>query len=836
LVYDELENSATANSPMHNPESIEISFLGGASSIGASCTLIRVAGAAFVVDCGVRYSGVSPLPDLSLLADTRVDAILLTHAHMDHSGGLPVLAEGCPGAPVFATPPTIDLVDILLRDSLRLMNAPDREAEVPLYTEAQVDVLLRSMVPVKYHQPIQVGPIEIRWLPASHILGAAMILMKTPAGTILFTGDYSVSAQQTVPGLGRPDFQADLVISESTYGGRLHEDRNAAEQRLLGQVRETVDRGGRVLIPAFAVGRAQEILLILKHALRNGYLPDTPVFVDGMVRAVCNVYRSHESFVSRSLTHEIRRTPHAFYTDSIRPVIRPEDRTRVLDTSPCIMVASSGMLSGGPSVGYCRELAKNANDAVLLTGYQDEESPGRALLDLARSEGPKELQLGPVTVPVACRFGTYGLSAHADRMQMVSLIEAASPRTVALIHGDEAAKQSLARSLRCQDVLCTRDGLTINRSYPPRRGRDRRPAAPVPSADDLDITRARNLLGPAGEAPLRAATVAEAWFGRAVDRATVEQFARVLESVGLVRRDDHRRDRLWVLGVQETTLFPEEAELEEQLKQANPKGRLLEFCMRMRIDPPLTDVQPQGAFYEARMSLSCSGQTLDSGPFRAASKKTAEQMAARALLDLVACDDDGHETVRVTDEDAARLQSTNPKGKLLEWCAKNRTSAPRFEQDACPEGYRVHGVLSLNDRHEIVTACYVTPKLKTAEQAAAEAILRQLPNEPAAEPPQASAATGMPIGPPAESPGGRNPAMVLNELTQIGLVEATGYELLDQSGPSHHPIFVMVAWATIPDGRTIRTEPISASSKKSAQRTAADHLLDLLIHEGITRR
>ena len=327
---------------MSETNSIQLSFLGGATTIGASCTLVQVPGASFVVDCGVRYSGSSPLPDLSQLAGTRVDAILVTHAHMDHSGGLPILAEACPGAPVLATAPTIDLIGILLRDSLKLMNAPDRESEVPLYTETQVEQLLRSMAPVKYHQPIRVGEIEISWLPASHILGAAMILMKTPAGTILFTGDYSVAAQQTVPGLARPDFRADLVISESTYGQRLHEDRNAAEERLLGQVREVVEGGGRVLIPAFAVGRAQEVLLILRRALRNGSLPDTPVFVDGMVRAVCDVYRRHEPFVSRQLVHEIRRTPHPFYNDSIQPVTRQEDRSRVLQKSPCIIVASSG--------------------------------------------------------------------------------------------------------------------------------------------------------------------------------------------------------------------------------------------------------------------------------------------------------------------------------------------------------------------------------------------------------------------------------------------------------------------------------------------------------------
>ncbi len=821
---------------MSGPETIEISFLGGASSIGASCTLVRVAGAAFVVDCGVRYSGSRPLPDLSLLHDTRVDAILLTHAHMDHTGGLPVLAEACAGAPVFATPPTIDLVGILLRDSLRLMNSPERESEVPLYTERQVEQLLRSMAPVKYHQPIHIGELEIRWLPASHILGAAMIQLRTPAGTVLFTGDYSVSAQQTVPALSRPDFQADLVISESTYGERLHEDRSTAEERLLGQVGEVIARGGRVLIPAFAVGRAQEVLLILKRALRNGALPEAPVFVDGMVRAVCDVYRGHESFVSRSLLHEIRRTPHAFYTDSIQPVLRREDRRRVLDTSPCIIVASSGMLAGGPSQGYCQELAKNAQDAILLTGYQDEESPGRALLDLAHAAGPRELRLGGTTVPVACTFGTYGLSAHADRMQMVSWIEAAAPRTVVLVHGDEGAKVALSRSLRCEDVICAKDGLTIQRSYAPRRGGGRHPAISVPTVDELDIDRARRLLGPPAGTPLRAAAVAEAWFGQVADRATVEKFSRVLESVGLVRRDDHHRNRLWVLGVQETHLFPDEAELEESLKQANPKGRLLEYCMRMRIEPPVVDIQPVGAFHEARMSLLCQGETLDSGPCQAASKKTAEQQAAQVLWDMVSLRNDAETVVQVTQDDAIRLQSANPKGRLLEWCAKHKAVPPEFQQTASPAGYRVRGQLSLSHQNDIFTVWYDGSKLKVCEQAAAEAMLRQLPQElPAPTLPEA-AVVHAPQESAAQPPSGRNAAMVLNELCQVGLLQAVGYDVLDQTGPSHQPTFAIVAWAKTSAGDMIRAEPVHAPSKKSGQREAADRLLDLLVANGLTRR
>ncbi len=204
----------------------------------------------------------------------------------------------------------------------------------------------------------------------------------------------------------------------------------------------------------------------------------------------------------------------------------------------------------------------------------------------------------------------------------------------------------------------------------------------MPGAAELDLDRARNLLGPAGEAPLRAAAVAEAWFGQPVDRTTADQLARVLEAAGLVRRDDHRRDRLGVLGVHETGLFPDEAEREEQLNKANPKGRLLEFCSRMRIDPPATEVETQGAFYEARMSLDYAGRRLDSGPHRAASKKTAEQMAAATLLAAIAEDKDTGETRRVADVEAARLQAANPKGRLLEWCTQLKNPLPNFQRDA----------------------------------------------------------------------------------------------------------------------------------------------------------
>lgn len=818
---------------MNNSPKIDLTFLGGASAIGASCTLLRIGETVLVVDCGVRYSGASALPDLSVLADTAVDAVLVTHAHMDHSGGLPVITEACPAAPVLATPPTIDLIRILLRDALRLMNGPERESEVPLYSETQVEQLFHIMRPVPFHQTIRIKDVQVRWLPAAHILGAAMIQIETPSGTILFTGDYSVSAQRTTPALSSPDFMADLVVSESTYGERLHEDRGVAEQRLIGQVAEVVGRGGRVLIPAFAVGRAQEVLLIIKAAQRNGTLPDLPVFVDGMVRGVCGLYGKHETYVSRSLAHEIRRAADPFYSDNVQPVSRPPDRQRVLATSPCIIVTSSGMLSGGPSLGYAQELARNENDAILLTGYQDEESPGRALLDLARNDGPRELRLGQAIVPVACTFGTYGLSAHADRMQMVALIEAMRPRTVVLVHGDAPAKAVMQRSLRCDDVIIAQDGMTVSRSYNPRSWPAARPTAVVPDAVDLDTNRVRYLLGPAGSTPVRAATVAEAWFGHAVDRPTVERFARTLENVGLVRRDDQRRDRLWVLGPSETALFPEEAELENTLKRENPKGRLLEFCMRMRVDPPETEIESKGPFYLATMSFRYQGELLTSGVQSAASKKTAEQLAAKTLLDHLAVRtaDDG--TSCVDEESAAHLHSTNPKGRLLEQCAKNRWPMPQFEQAAAPDGYRIRVTLDASEVGHIESRWHAAGTRRIAEQAAAEALLKQLTPERQEHTAAPTLAVALPTVD--ASTSSRNAPMRLNELKQAGLVKHFDYEIVQQTGPSHQPVFEIRGCVTMPDGQTWTTDPVHAPSKKSGQRIAADKILSLLIDREITR-
>ncbi len=264
---------------------IELSFLGGAGGIGASCALLEVAGTAVVVDCGVRFRAERNLPDLDMLSGRRIDAVVLTHAHSDHSGALPLLHEAFPDAPIYTTPPTADLVAILQRDALRIMAAGEAaEGEIPLYAERQVEALLAAIRPVHHGSSVEIGTLRATWLPASHILGASMIHFETPGGHLLFTGDYSVSAQRSVPALAPPRLPVDILVTESTYGDRMHSDRQAAEERLLGSVGAVLEGGGRVLIPAFAIGRAQEVLLILQRARLEGRLPDVPVFVDELER------------------------------------------------------------------------------------------------------------------------------------------------------------------------------------------------------------------------------------------------------------------------------------------------------------------------------------------------------------------------------------------------------------------------------------------------------------------------------------------------------------------------------------------------------------------------
>jgi predicted metal-dependent RNase/dsRNA-specific ribonuclease len=810
---------------MTNNIQITCTFAGGADGIGASCTLVEVDNTTILVDCGIRMNAPDqPLPDLASLNRKHLDAIILTHAHTDHTGALPLVCEMFPGVPVYATAPTLDLITILLYDALKIAEL-ERESEIPLYSKMLVERALSHCIPLAFKQPKSINTITCTFLPASHIIGAAMVHLATPSGNVLFTGDYSITATSTMPSLDKPLLPVDMLISESTYGTRLHEDRKIAETRLVDQIREVVGQGGHVLIPSFAIGRAQEVLLILQKAIRSKKLPEIPVYVDGMVRNTCAIYSNYESFVTSSLARQIRNQSNPFFTDTITPVTTQAVRCGILSGGPCIIVASSGMLTGGASAMYAKKMLGNEHDAIFMTGYQDEESPGRKLLSLASGEN-RTIELQGVSLNVNAKVATFSLSAHADRLQMASFIESIRPRTVVLVHGDNDSRISLKRSLQTSDCQLVKNGESISRSYPLRRNYQTSPYH-LPEKDDIDRIRAI-IGGSDSDHPVKASDAAQLWFGCRVDALQIDQFVQRLEEMGIVRRDDIRRNFFHVCP--DAPADSPEYALEQQLKEQNPKGKLLEFCMKEKISLPVYTVISRDGYYFGSAVIVIDTKQLQSSECKALSKKTAEQMASQELLSLIPKSnnvkpeltiEEQDDIIDIDAEEKEHLRLCNPKGALFEFCAEHKLDIPSF---VYKEQNRLFYARIISKSGSFETPWYRSDQKKMAEQGAAGAYLtiitvrlQQETKETAADQPEEVSKT---------INAGADPRLQLNNLVQTKQLCSFGYTQISSGTIANQTRFTLCAWAELPDNSKIESSPKTASSKKEAQYIAAADLLE----------
>jgi len=433
---------------------MKILFCGGSSEVGASCVFIKIDGKNLVIDCGIRMTTCDQLPDLQLIKDEgRVDAIFLSHAHMDHSGSLPILSREYPDASIYMTHATKDLVRVLLYDSLKIMDS--RESEIPVFAEVHVENMLNRILcftPSYTIKPFTDKNITVTFYNAGHILGASSIYITGDEGAVFYSGDFSKLRQRTVEGAFIPKLRPDVAIFESTYGDRLHSNRDNEEQRLIEKVREVIENGKKILIPAFALGRAQEIILILKNAINRGSIKPFKIYVDGMVNDICRIYNQNPNYLRSQLQKKIVKGNEIFYDDNIIRVPKNNtERENIIKSSdPCCIISSSGMLTGGPSQYYAERLAFDEGNFIAITGYQDEESPGRALLDLVDSEDKDDrfLKLGDTAIKVRCGFGKYGLSAHADKTEIFSAIHLMNAKNVFLVHGNKEVSQNLALELQ----------------------------------------------------------------------------------------------------------------------------------------------------------------------------------------------------------------------------------------------------------------------------------------------------------------------------------------------------------------------------------------------------
>lgn len=434
---------------------MKLYFLGGAMEIGGSCIYLRIAGRGIVLDCGIRQSGTKdPLPDFRTIQEQGgLDAVIISHAHMDHIGSLPLISKAFPDARIYMTAMTADLTRVLLYDSLKIMNS--REDEIPHYSEPDVRAMLNRIYVVGYQMPFPVfQDFTLSFYPAGHIAGAACVYLVTEEGSLFYTGDFSTFPQRTIDGIRIPKLRPDVVITETTYGNRLHANRQAEEKRLIDLVRECILQKKKILIPAFALGRAQEVLLILRAAIQNQEIPPVPVYVDGMVRDINTMYTRNPTYLRTALGKRVLKGNEPFYTKEIQPVAPNQNReTLLLGSDPVIFISSSGMLTGGPSVQYAARLASSEDACIIITGYQDEESPGRQLLNLLNNpdHGESFLTLNGTSVPLRCRVEQVGLSAHGDKAEITALLESLASREIFLVHGSPEAISELGTELTAGD-------------------------------------------------------------------------------------------------------------------------------------------------------------------------------------------------------------------------------------------------------------------------------------------------------------------------------------------------------------------------------------------------
>ncbi|WP_128904449.1 MBL fold metallo-hydrolase [Halorubrum amylolyticum] len=399
---------------------MEVEFLGGAREVGRSAVLVDDA---LLLDYGLLTADPPQYP----LRDPEPDAVVVSHGHLDHVGAVPALLKGDRRPAVHWTPPTAELARTLARDTLKLHGNSPR---CP-FSEEHVARLGEVEERHAYAEPFAVaggvdgGGYEVTLFNAGHIPGSAHVLVDDGDTRLLYTGDFHTDDQRLVSGtIARPD--ADVVICESTYADVTHEDRRAVEDRWAERVRTTIWEGGTVVAPAFAIGRTQELMLV---AEANDLTP----YVDGMGVGVTRLLRRHPEFLRDP--EALRRAKGAarFVTG------RDGQRERIARDN-ALIVTTSGMLAGGPVHSYLPEIRGSPTNAVTLTGYQVEGTPGRELQEHGR------LAINGTVRPVSARVASFDFSAHADRGGLEAFLDAYRGARVLVTHGDRC--EAFAADLR----------------------------------------------------------------------------------------------------------------------------------------------------------------------------------------------------------------------------------------------------------------------------------------------------------------------------------------------------------------------------------------------------
>ncbi|MHA1130011.1 MAG: beta-CASP ribonuclease aCPSF1 [Candidatus Helarchaeota archaeon] len=439
-------------------EYVRITALGGYREVGRSCNLIQTAKSSVLIDCGINvgsssYSNVYPYLNLNEFNIEELDAVIISHAHLDHQGLVPFLYKYGYDGPIYCTKPTRNLMTLLQLDYL---DVSEREGRLLPYGQKEVKSTVLHTIPLDFGEVTDIAPdIRLTLHNAGHILGSSIVHLHIGDGlyNLAYTGDFKYAKTRLLEPAVTSFPRLETLIVESTYGAPKDSmpSRRESEKQLAAHINRTIRQGGKVLIPVLAVGRAQELLIVIEEYMRRGMIDEVPVYIDGLILEATAIHTTHPEYLSRDLREMIfHQGMNPFLSEYFVQVDNTSVRTEIIAGEPCVIMATSGMLTGGPSVEYFRQLADNPNNTLIFVSYQVEGTLGRQIQKGWREIPMRSNQSRKVVVHVKMDIVTNeGFSGHSSRQQIINYIRKVDPKPERIItcHGENSKCTGLASSL-----------------------------------------------------------------------------------------------------------------------------------------------------------------------------------------------------------------------------------------------------------------------------------------------------------------------------------------------------------------------------------------------------
>ena len=435
---------------------VRITALGGFEEVGRSAILVETSESKILLDVGIKPSqGRDEYPYLDAMDCfvDELDAVVITHAHLDHCGFAPYLFKYGYRGPVYTVEPTLHLMKLLQDD---YVDVSIKEGKRPIYSKRDVVDCILHTITLNYGEVTDIASdVKLTLHRSGHILGGAMVHLHIGNGlcNIVYTSDFKFGRTRLLDPAVHVFPRIELLILESTYGGPndVMPSREETELEFLTIINRTIKRNGIVLIPVLAVGRAQEILLVLADAMKRKLIPEVPVFIEGMIGEATAIHTAYPEYLSKSIRDEIYYRENPFKYDAFNIIKDPERHLDIVEQKPCIIMATSGMLTGGPALTYLKLLAFDPNNTLTFVSYQVEGTLGRriqkGLREVVFPTPEGKLEIVKINMEV---YSVEGFSGHSDRRQLVSFAQKVEPRPEAIVlnHGEKSKIKALSSYLR----------------------------------------------------------------------------------------------------------------------------------------------------------------------------------------------------------------------------------------------------------------------------------------------------------------------------------------------------------------------------------------------------